>query len=468
MKTLATSLFVLATATLAGPTALAAQNAPTNLLPGGQDEDDKADADADDAVTSSPVVPSTATGPVEMTSEPVVQKFDPVVQQWDVAQAQALVAAIEGIGTHGLIPSDYDLPGLRAAIAAGPGAMLDEEASRRFVWLVEDMRDGRTPMDHRTQWFVMDPDADRYRSGAVLKQALESGDIMGAIEGVAPLHPDYEALLGELAKAKPGSKRYKLIQANMDRWRWLPRDLGHQYLITNVPEYQLRLTVNDKIMRTYRTIVGKPGRTATPQLAESVEGVILNPNWTVPQSIVKGEGLGERVLGNPSWAASKGYKATRGANGYISVVQGPGPGNALGRMKLDMPNRHAIFFHDTPSRGLFSQADRALSHGCIRTERATELALTLAILQAGLTADEGVEKLASGEYTRVEFNSKMPAYITYFTMGTTIDGEMVTFKDIYDRDAPVLAAFEAPRKANRSRVTDEEIIEIVNDPRDIA
>ena len=91
MKTLATSLFVLATATLAGPTALAAQNAPTNLLPGGQDEDDKADADADDAVTSSPVVPSTATGPVEMTSEPVVQKFDPVVQQWDVAQAQALV-----------------------------------------------------------------------------------------------------------------------------------------------------------------------------------------------------------------------------------------------------------------------------------------------------------------------------------------------------------------------------------------
>ena len=185
MKTLATSLFVLATATLAWPTALAAQNAPTNLLPGAQDEDDKADGDADDAVTSSPVAPSTATGPVEMTSEPVVQKFDPVVQQWNVAQAEALVAAIEGIGTHGLIPSDYDLPGLRAAIAAGPGAMLDEEASRRFVWLVEDMRDGRTPMDHRTQWFVMDPDADRYHSGAVLKQALESGDIMGASEGVA-------------------------------------------------------------------------------------------------------------------------------------------------------------------------------------------------------------------------------------------------------------------------------------------
>ena len=427
MKTLATSLLVLATATLAGPTALVAQNAPTNLLPGGQDEDDApeeiGDGDADDAVTSSRVAPATETGPVEMTSEPVVQKFDPVVQQWNVAQAQELVAAIEGIGS---------------------------------------------PMDNRTQWFVMDPDADRYRSGAVLKQALETGDIVAAIEGVAPLHPDYEALRSELAEAKPGSKRHKLVQANMDRWRWLPRDLGHQYLITNVPEYQLRLTVNDKIMRTYRTIVGKPGRTATPQLAESVEGVILNPNWTVPQSIVKGENLGARVLANPSWASSKGYKATKGANGYISVVQGPGPGNALGRMKLDMPNRHAIFFHDTPSRGLFSQSDRALSHGCIRTERATELAFTLAILQAGLTGEEAADILASGEYTRVEFNSTMPAYITYFTMGTNIDGEMATFKDIYDRDAPVLAAFEAPRKANRSRVTDEEIIEIVNDRRDIA
>ena len=456
MKRLALPLLLLAGTGLAVPTALFAQAMPTNLLPNPQEADDE----ADDAVSSS--------SKIEMAGAPVVQQIDPTVQQWTVAQAESLATVIEGIGAHGLIPSDYDLAGLRAQIAAGPGATLDAEASQRFVWLIEDMRDGRTPMDARKQWFVMDPDADRYRSGSILKQALQTGDIMGALESVAPLHPDYEALRDELAKAQPGTKRYKLVQANMDRWRWLPRDLGGQYLITNVPEYQLRLTVNDKIMRTYRTIVGKPGRTATPQLAESVEGVILNPTWTVPQSIVKGEGLGARVLGNPTWARSKGYKATRGANGYVSVVQGPGDGNALGRMKLDMPNRHAIFFHDTPSRNLFSQANRALSHGCLRTERATELALTLAILQAGLTADEGVEILATGEYTRVAFTKKMPAYITYFTMATNIEGEMSTFGDIYGRDGAVLAAFQAPRKANRSRVTDEEIIEIVDDPRDIA
>jgi len=216
-------------------------------------------------------------------------------------------------------------------------------------------------------------------------------------------------------------------------------------------------------VRTYKTVVGKPGRTATPQLAEQVEGVILNPTWTVPQSIVKGEGLGTKVLNNPGWARNAGYKATRGENGYISVVQQPGPGNSLGLMKLDMPNPHAIFLHDTPARQLFNQSDRALSHGCIRTERASELALTLAILQAGLTAEEGVEKLTSGEYTRVAFQKSMPVYITYFTMATNIDGKLAKFDDIYDRDAPVIASFDQPRVANRARKTSEEVVEIVDD-----
>src|SRR5690606_27301393 len=128
---------------------------------------------------------------------------------------------------------------------------------------------------------------------------------------------------------------------------------------------------------------GQPGRTATPQLVETVEGVIFNPTWTVPESIVKGEGLGARVLNNPAWARANGYTANRGANGYVSVVQKSGPGNSLGQMKLDMPNPHAIFLHDTPARNLFANANRALSHGCVRVERALELAMTVAILGQG-------------------------------------------------------------------------------------
>ena len=459
---------LLASAALALPFTAAAQGSPANLLP---EEKPKTVAesfagDPDyDTPTTGTALAAPAAQPAAADEMQTVQQVASDVQEWPVEHAMALADLLDGIGAEGLDPADYDIAGLRAIALQGPGAQLNAEASKRFAWLVEDMRDGRTPMAARKQWFVMDPDADRYRTGDIMAQALSSGDLEAALQSIAPEHPDYARLREELAKVDAGSARGKLIRANMDRWRWLPRDLGSQYLITNVPEYQLRLTVNDNIVRTYRTIVGKPGRTATPQLAESVEGVILNPTWTVPQSIVKGEGLGARVLGNPAWAKAKGYTATKGANGWVSVVQQPGPTNSLGKMKLDMPNKHAIFFHDTPSRGLFKNAQRALSHGCIRTERADELALTLAILQAGLTAEEGVEKLASGKYTRVGFEKKMPAYITYFTMAQDIDGKLTTFKDIYGRDQAVLDSLDAPRVANRSRVTDEQIIVIEDDPR---
>ena len=447
----------LLSATLALPAAGIAQTAPANLLPPQQAIEQQAvEADFDAVISEKAAAQDPAAAPAEQA----------VTQPWSLANAGQLLTVAEGIGAEGLDPADYDLPALRAAIAAGQGPALDQVATRVFGWLIEDMRDGRTPMTHRKQWFVMDPDMDRYPTAKLLADALASGDIAAAIKSVAPVHPDYAKLRDALAATpKSDAAKRKLIRANMDRWRWLARDLGSQYLMTNVPEYQLRLTVNDKIVRTYRTIVGKPGRTATPQLAESVEGVIFNPTWTVPQSIVVGEGLGARVLGNPAWAKRAGYTASKGANGFVTVVQQPGPGNSLGFMKLDMPNRHAIFLHDTPNRNLFASANRALSHGCVRTERATELAITLAILQAGMTGEEGSALLKTGKYTKVPFVKKMPVYITYFTYGSDIDGTLRSFGDIYGRDAAVLASLDAPRVAERPRVTDEEVIEILDDPR---
>ncbi len=422
----------------------------------------KADAASSDAFRQA--FPETVSNPVVQPSMAVIH---PLTQPWSVADAITLVAVIEGIGAEGLKPADYDLAALKVALASGPSRELDEIASQAFVWLVEDMRDGRTPMEARKQWFVVDPDRDRFPTGQMLTEALTSGDIAGTLAKLAPTHPDYARLRSELAMtpASNAAKR-KQILANMDRWRWLPRDLGTQYLITNVPEYQLRLTVGNKIISTYRTIVGKPGRSATPQLAETIQGVVFNPTWTVPQSIVKGEGLGERVLANPAWAKRNGYVGTRGANGFITVVQQPGPGNSLGLMKLEMPNPHAIFFHDTPSRHLFANDARALSHGCIRTERALELAITMAILGKGASKDEAVDIANSGKYTKVMLEKRMPAYITYFTMASDINGEMATFKDIYDRDAPVLASFDKPRVRQRSIMPTDEVIVIEDDLQD--
>lgn len=431
---------------LSSAVALAAAQ-PQNILPGA-------------APAPAAPVPTPSAAPTITPQLPIVE---PAIS-WTVADARSLLGVIEGIEADGLIPADYQPTALRTAIAAGPGAALDVQAGRSFGWLIEDMRDGRTRVDARLQWFAVDTDVDKHPTAAVMAKALTDHDIAGAIADLAPVTPDYAALKGLLAiTPKTEKAKRNLIRVNMDRWRWLQRDLGKFYLLTNVPEFQLRLTVDNSIIKSYRTVVGKVGTTATPQLAEVVEGVIFNPTWTVPQSIVKGEGLGARLVGNPAQAAREGYKVTKAKNGMITVVQQPGARNALGYMKLDMPNEHAIFVHDTPSRGLFGNAYRALSHGCIRTEKAVQLGMTMAILGSGKSTDELVEIVKSGEYTRVPMTKTFPIYITYFTMATDINGKMGTFADLYSRDAPVLASFAAPRKPwDGKRKSAEKVIKLDN------
>ena len=458
-------------AALCATSVMAQDNAPEDLLP---PEPAKVTEKLPDYTTG---VPTGAPPPsvedsfddIRTSSGEVVQQLPVMVREWSVPQAKKLLAFIPTVEAEGLVPADYRSAELSAAIAAGEGAALNDIASQIFIWLVEDLRDGRTPMDARRQWFVVDPDPDVLPSHRLLEQAVESGDIAGTLAALNPVSPDYARLKTELAKTTDPAKR-KLIRANMDRWRWLARDLGKQYLLTNVPEYQLRLTVNDRIIKKYRVVVGKAGRTATPQLSEMVEAVIFNPTWTVPQSIVKGEGLGAKVLNNPAWARANGYKATKGANGWVSVVQQPGAGNSLGLMKLDMPNEHAIFLHDTPAKALFNQDNRALSHGCIRVQGARELAMTMAMLGNAETREdlpviqqEVSEITASGTYTRYPMEKQWPVYITYFTYGVDVNGNLTKFADIYDRDAPVLAALDAPRERDRARKTSEEVVEIVDD-----
>ena len=132
-------------------------------------------------------------------------------------------------------------------------------------------------------------------------------------------------------------------------------------------------------------------------------------------------------------------------------------------MKIDMPNPHAIYLHDTPSKQYFNSPVRAYSHGCIRTERAVELGMTMAILGAQMPAAEAAEISRSGEYTKVPMTRTFPVYLTYFTMARDIDGAMRKFDDIYDRDKPVLTSFAAPRELKTTqRKSDEAIIELDN------
>lgn len=395
-------------------------------------------------------------------AEPLPPAPPAPVPHWSQTDAQSLLATIKGIGAEGLFAKDYQPELLSAAIVKGEGPELDEIATRLFTWLAEDLRDGRTPMPARVQWFAVDPDQDVNPTSLILADALVRRDVKGALMALAPTVPDYAALKEALPKAQT-PKQAALIRANMDRWRWLARDLGRQYLLTNVPEQMLRITVRNKIIKTYKVVVGKPGRTATPQLAETVEGVIFNPTWTVPQSIVVGEGLGARLVNNPKQAEREGYKVTKLSDGMIVVVQQPGDNNSLGRMKLDMPNEHAIFLHDTPSKAAFNLPMRALSHGCVRVQGATELAMTMAILGAGMTPDEAIAAHSSKTYTKVPMTKTFPVYLTYFTVARDVTGMLRSFPDIYNRDAPVLASFAQPRKEHTTqRKSTEEVIKLDN------
>ncbi len=417
--------------------------------------------------TPKPAAPKPATSPATAAADSdstfEVELPDSLpVEHWTLGDAKALLAAIKAVGADGLFARDYQPAALAAQIAKGEGPDLDTLASHLFIWLAEDLRDGRTPMPAREQWFAVDPDQDLHPNSQLLAEATELHDIPGVLASLTPTHPDYALLKDALAKAKD-PKQIAMIRANMDRWRWLGRDLGLQYLMINVPEQVLRLTVNNQIIHSYRAIVGRPGKTATPQLAEQVKNVVFNPTWTVPQSIVVGEGLGEDLIAHPAKAKREGYVATRGADGTITVVQQPGDTNSLGRVKLDMPNEHAIYIHDTPNRTLFALPARALSHGCVRAEHATQLAMTMAILGADLPPETAIEYNLSGKYTKVPMVRPFPVYIVYFTVARDVNGLMRSFPDIYGRDPAVLASFTQPRQLHTTqRKSNEAIIKLDN------
>ena len=177
---------------------------------------------------------------------------------------------------------------------------------------------------------------------------------------------------------------------------------------------------------TWKVIVGKAS-TPTPVFDTAITGVTFNPWWNVPASIVR-ESVGALVRRNPSVARARGYVWSDGR-----IRQKPGPGNALGQMKLVMPNRFSVYMHDTPNKSLFEEEVRAFSHGCIRTGDAMGYAATL--LEGIKTREEVDAIVASQKTTTVDLARPMPVYIAYFTVATDSTGELKIQPDLYQRDA---------------------------------
>ena len=412
------------------PTGLAPPSAKSSKAPQGTATRTKSTPSASRVGPDAPVPGNPDYKAAQTEVAPSLPPLPPAV--WDVQSAGELLSYIQQIGVEGLNPSDYDPETLQAAIQTDDPAVISPVATEHFNALSSDLALGHVKKPARIDWWVVDNDLNSAKQDALLRSALAQHNLTAALDGLLPSHPQYAALKAALA-ATPASDAEKRdrIRLNMDRWRWLPRDLGSKYIIVNVPGFHATLVENGVNRWKQRAIAGKLS-TPTPQLTALATGVILNPWWEVPKSIEK------------EAAGKKGFVAVRAPDGSIQRWrQPPGPTNALGQIKFVMPNSKAIYLHDTNARSRFNDATRALSHGCVRTEHIIDLATQLLGDDDGQwTPDKIQEALDSKKTVQASFVKPVPVYIVYFSSAALLDGRIVEYKDLYGRDPKALAALK--------------------------
>ncbi len=215
----------------------------------------------------------------------------------------------------------------------------------------------------------------------------------------------------------------------------MPRDLGARRIEVNIPEFTLRLFDGDHRVHQARVVVGK-STTQTPIFSETMEYVVVNPSWSVPQSILRKEIL-PKLESDPDYLARHGYSIVRNG-GRVSVRQAPGERNALGFIKFMFPNNHAVYIHDTPKRKLFAESERAFSYGCVRVDKPFELA-EFVLAETGFDRGRLEALIGKGERT-IHLSRPLPVHIGYFTVVVDETGRLRHFPDIYGHDEKVRTA----------------------------
>ncbi len=349
---------------------------------------------------------------------------------WKPAQVERLIQWLDFARDDALRIADEEVPKLRQAQRESTGAELDEAATTAAIRLLDGFYRGCCDASLRTGWSIAG-DRPQTDPRVLVADALARNALDQLFIAAEPHHPHYRALRRAFAK-EPDPTRRATLAANMDRWRWMPRTLGRRYLLVNAASFEAMLWEDGKLGGRWAVIVGKTG-SPTPIFAAQVTGVVLNPYWEIPPSIAA-EGIARMVRSNPTAAAKRGYVYENGR-----YRQRPGPNNALGRMKLVMPNPHSVYLHDTPSQQLFEREVRSFSHGCVRVGEALDLAAALLAPTGRWDRARIDATVAAGETLMVPLAEPIPVYIAYFTAEPGDDGAMRFFPDIYKRDKAALA-----------------------------
>ena len=384
-------------------------------------------------------------------------------------QRQTILAALSHTGDEGLDPTAY-----RVSLLPDP-ANPDEGITTALLAYMRDLRSGRPELRALDQDILL-PAAD-FDAAAALNDALRSGSLEPLLASQPPQTRSYVTLRAWLAHYRriaaaggwpalasdaesgavrtrlafednisglsdsealkrfqarhgltpngvlvaetvtalniPASARADTIAANMERWRWLPRELEPNRIVINVADARLELFLNDAPLLASRVIVGKPA-TPTPILRAEGAGVTVNPPWTVPASIAAREML-PKLKRNPAYLVSQNMYLLDGPAGDpqglhvnwraipagpfpYKIRQGPGPKNSLGLIKIELPNQFDVYLHDTPGKSAFNAAHRDISHGCVRVEQILPLASYA--LASDLSVTEKISGLiATGDTT---------------------------------------------------------------------
>jgi L,D-transpeptidase YcbB len=262
-------------------------------------------------------------------------------------------------------------------------------------------------------------------------------------------------------KALNSPKRDRQIDTvivNMERWRWLPRDLGapaigNAYVILNIPDYTLKVMQHGAQVWTTKVVTGQPGIHATPLLTETMKFITVNPTWNVPPSIIYNEYL-PALQQDPTVLDRMGLKLEHARDGSIHISQPPGEANALGRIRFNFPNKFLVYQHDTPDKNLFNREERPFSHGCMRVQNPDQYAATLLNITA--PNEHYTPEKIRGMYGRseidIKFPTPIPVNITYQTAFVDDSGRLQLRKDVYGRDGTMLALLRNSRSKDLENV----------------
>lgn len=370
----------------------------------------------------------------------------------------------------------------RAAESSEPGAILEEllPSDPAYHALVAQLASYRQQRDTAGNWPTV-PDGATLREGdsgarvdALIDRLIAAGDLDGAARpgtfdaAVAGAARQFQlrhgladdGVVGQQtlrALNVPIQNRIDQLIVNLERWRWLPEDLGDLYVIVNIAGFRLDVIENDTSILDMRVVVGQPYR-RTPVFSDRIRYLVLSPHWEVPPSIATSDKL-PLIKRDPSYLAAQGYELLSGwgdqerpvdpadvdwssvtaRNFPYRLRQRPGPFNALGAVKFMFPNKFSVYLHDTPARELFGQNARAFSSGCIRLQRPFDLAELLLRDQAEWTRP-AIESAAGGSSEQtVRLTRPVPVHLLYWTAWIDPSSGDLHFRDdIYGRDDPVL------------------------------